>query len=248
MKKLNLFAAACIAVLFHLSCQKEPGFGEELITNKVKTYTEEINSPVLGYIKETFDLRYDQQDRITGLVSTTTPGNKFIYAFPGEKECIWEIYGENVLTIKTHYSLNDLNFLDSAFQTNNEGDTTTTKYFYNPGKQLVAMWEYEYTTAGGSQLWDITEFSYDNKGRLIEESDSYSLTLYEYDPEVTGPAMISPPFLPPHPYLPTKRTYTSGGETHVFEYQYTFDTEGRLTREQMEADDGSIVVKSYSYW
>ncbi len=248
MKKLNLFSAICALVLFNLSCQKEPDFGEELVTNKIRTYTEEVNSPVSGYIKETFEVRYDQHDRIVGLESTTTPGNKFVYTYSDNDEFTLEIYGANVLVIRSRYFLNDFGFPDSTFQTNNEGDTSTAKYFYNANRQATAMWDYDYTTAGGSQLWNITEFSYDGKGRLIEESDNYSITTYEYETEIAGRVILLPAFMLLPPDLPTKTIYTSAGESYTIEHTYSFDSDGRLIREETAGSDGSIVVKSYTYW
>src|SRR5688572_19321340 len=83
MKKNFLFLAVIALVILFSSCQKEASNTPlPAASLKIKTYTEDVRSGILGNIVVTYNLSYDGNDRLTSMVDAADPGDKFVFAYP----------------------------------------------------------------------------------------------------------------------------------------------------------------------
>ncbi|MBL7697778.1 MAG: hypothetical protein JNK79_06450 [Chitinophagaceae bacterium] len=240
-----------LSALSFSACQKDdiPFEEQNKPVHRVKTYTETIHSSFLGDISETYNLSYDDNNRIASMISADDPGNKFVFTYPNSTLFQLDIYTDNAVVIHEDGFLNESKMLDSTFQYNDEGDTTTEKHFYNADKLVVKTNEYNYTTAGGSVLMDQTNYTYDSNKRLIEESNSLGVTKYEYDGNVANTIDLYPVFFMQVKQLPSKTIYSSGGdETVTAIHTYTFDSMNRITSDKSVLSTGDEIIKSYTYY
>jgi hypothetical protein len=248
MKNTRILLIAIIAILF--SCQKD--LTDSTVTptapkpssSRPKTYTENYTSSA-GHDSITFNLSYDANGRLISMISASSPGDKFIYQYSGNTITL-DLYNANALNIHANYFLNPYNYIDSSFQYNDTKDTSTEKYLYNTNKQLVTLKQYDYSTTGGSTLWETTNYSYDSNGNLIKEANSTGTITYQYS-SLLNTLSIGFDFLPTSKYFPGKTIYTSSGSTVTAVHTYTFDSSNRLTSEKIVADNGEILIKSYTY-
>src|SRR4051812_2157369 len=163
MKQHLTSLAIILSIVIISSCQKEAGGDLPAPTNKVKTYTEDVTSSILGNSVTTFNLSYDGSNRITSFVSATDPGSKLIYTYPSENSLTSELYNSGELQIHQDcYLIN--NRIDSTYQYNNTGDTTTQKYIYNSAGDWTKTYEYDYSKNSGSDLFNTVTYTYDGKG------------------------------------------------------------------------------------
>jgi YD repeat-containing protein len=256
--KLNLNLLPLLTALFLLlSCQKELGQeGTAGINNshRVKTYTEAITSSSLGNSITTYNLSYDNSGRVTSIVSASSPGDKFVYAFPSATKFTMDLYNGGVLSIHEDFFLNSDFFVDSTFQYNNTKDSTTEKYIYNASKQLTLRKEYDYSKLTGAVLSNTTTYTYDAGGNLLKTQDTdgeshsfeYYANLRYAMPVVPGPITSASA---QKKNLAKKHTASSNGfSIGSAEYTYTFDSKDRMSTEKAVLSDGSVVVKTYTYF
>ncbi|MGZ8525926.1 MAG: hypothetical protein ACXWV1_15950, partial [Chitinophagaceae bacterium] len=130
MKKSILPFLAILSIILFSSCQKDVGGGPLTVSDKVKTYTEDVTSASMGNSKTTFNLSYDASNRITSLISASNPGDKFVFTYNSASGYSMEIFGSNIPVIHEDFFLNSNSLPDSTFQYNNTGDTSTEKYLY----------------------------------------------------------------------------------------------------------------------
>ncbi|HEY5407329.1 MAG TPA: hypothetical protein VIJ92_09580 [Ginsengibacter sp.] len=249
MKLIKTLWAVTVSVAF-ASCQKEYSPGDPGTTpttsNKVKTYTEDVTSGGTHTVT-TYDLTYDNANRIVSLISETNPGDKFVFQY-GNGSYTGDIYASNALSIHEVFFLNSNSFVDSTFQYNDTNDSTTEKYIYNGAKQLVTLKEYDYSLlTGGGVLSNTTNYKYDSNGNQISAIDDYSETLYDYT-ALANTLVIGAPYFGVNKNLVKTTTYSFSGTTTVLDHTYTFDASDRLSSEKATDNTGDIFIKTYTYY
>jgi hypothetical protein len=238
-----LLAAFCCTFIF--SCQKDADPSGPAVKNKIKTYTEEITTAA-GTQTQTFNAVYDNNDRLLTLDCITTPGYKFVYQYPNNKEFTMDIYGAGSVIIHvTSFINSSVAMLDSTFQYNDTKDSSTEKYIYNSNKQLVKKFEYEYSKVTGSVPDNVVDYTYDNNGNLIKEKDYYGESTFKYDTVIPNTLYQGLVYVNNLKQLPTSEI-TSGGET--FDHTYTFDSDKRVISDTRVGSDGSVIKRTYTYY
>jgi len=256
MKKSQNLLPALISLIIIYSCQKDTSQDQNGSINgtRVKTYTESIISPSNGNSSHTFSISYDNEGRIISMVSAGPPVYKLVYSFPSSNKFTMDMSSSGDLLIHEDFYLNGNLFIDSTFQYNDTKDTSTEKYFYDVDQRLVRMKEYEYTKASGAVLSNTITYSYDAAGDMVKASGTdTNVEIYEYYtdskyllPMVPGP--ITPKSLN-KVHLPKRITLRSNGAVFgTADVTYTFDGKDRVTTQKAVADDGSIAVKTYTYF
>ncbi len=252
MKKNFLFLAV-IALAILSSCQKEVSNTPlPAASLKIKTYTEDIRSGILGDFVVTYNLSYDGSGRMISMVDASEPGTKFVFAYPSSSKYTMDLFAENIFELHADYFLNSYSKLDSSFQYNNTGDSMTEKYVYNPARQLTKLYQYDYSKVTGSSLWNTTSYTYDGAGNLVksEDTDDYVYT-YEY---YTDKLVLLPELMPfagsnQKANLLKKFTLTeSGTVTGSATHTYTFDSKDRVSTVKQDYSDGDVVIKTYTYF
>jgi YD repeat-containing protein len=245
MKNLALSPLALVGILFFCSCKKDNSPAASSV--RPKTYTENITSSIVGNSITTYDLSYDGNNRLLSLVSTPAPPElKFVYQY-GTSSFTLDLYNFNILSIHEIAWLNTIPFVDSTFQYDDTNDTTTEKYFYNAGKQLVKKNEYSYSKATGGTLTNTTNYTYDNNGNVITETDDFSTTTYDYYSNLLTPFSLDMSYSPVTKNLPKTVTINSGGLIESATHAYKFDSNNRLVADTAAASNGDIVIKTYTY-
>lgn len=254
MKSIKTTFALFIAMAIFSSCQKEfngLSSGEpssspaNSASSKVKTYTEDVAS-LLEHTVTTFNVSYDNENRLASLISVTSPGDKFIYQYLNNTFSV-DIYNSNQLSIHSVYFINSLSLVDSSWQYNDTQDTMTEKYLYNSGNQLIQQKEYDYASEIGSVLSDVHYYSYDDNGNLLKDSTASAVTSYEYYNDLLDNLSMGSVYSRRNKNLVKKTTYSDGSIIESTAHTYTFDNYSRQTSEKAAASTGEVVVKSYTY-
>ena len=254
--KLKLTIIAAFSICFLISCQKEykPDGANIPVTppsNKLRTYIEDA-SQTSSHSIDTFNVTYDNTNRITGLVSSQ---GSFLYSYLSNSTAGLDIYSGGALIIHEEAFLNGLSLLDSTIQFNNTNDTTTEKYFYT-GTMLTKQVTYDYSTVSGTSIFSTDTYTYDSNGNAIKDVETdgagnVQTTLnYTYSTYLNN-VSISPAFIPfKYKYLPATATELdeSGTVEDVVTYTYEFDSNNRLIKETDAAQSGDVVVKKYIYF
>jgi hypothetical protein len=249
---LPLSSIAVLIILFS-SCQKDPDIPPNTPSYKVKSYTEDVSSTFTGHNVTTYNIAYDASDRIISVVSATSAGDKFLFAYPSGSHYTLDLYSTNQVTLHEDFFLLNNSFLDSTFQYNDTEDSSTEKYFYNAGNQVIKMQEYTYSTLSGAVLSNTISYSYNNEGDLMistgtdKNTDTYEYYAdLSYAPPITFGAINSNTTKKFH--LVKKHVLTSNGSlVGSADFTYTFDSNNRISTENAVASDGSIVLKTYTY-
>jgi hypothetical protein len=252
MKRITLFAAVAMVMVALFSCQKETNSNNPLPTEsiKIKTYTEDVRSSIFGTSVTTYNLSYDGNDRLVSLVNSTDPGNRFVWAYPSSSKYTFDLFNNNTLDIHADYFLNSNSQIDSSFQYNSTADSSTDKYVYNAAHQLIKWYEYDYSKVTGSDLWNVTTYTYDGAGNMIKAQDGQTLITYEYytDKVYVTPQTI-PVFVPMEKAnLLKKVTITDGIDVGTGTYTYTFDSKDRISTQREDYSNGDVVIKTYTYF
>jgi hypothetical protein len=201
----------------------------------------------MGNSVTTFDLTWDNNNRLISMVSTPAPPVlKIVYQYSTSSFTL-DLFNSNTLSIHEIVWLNAIPFIDSTFQYNNTHDTTTEKYIYNSNKQLVQKNEYSFSTVSGSTLNNTTNDTYDNNGNVITETDDFGTTTFDYYPSLLNPFSIDMPYLPATKNLQKTVSNNSGGTIISATHTYTFDSNNRLTTDKAVGSNGDIIIKSYTY-
>jgi len=242
---------AILWIIFFTSCQKDAGGDLPAATDKVKTYTEDITSPTFGHSVITYNLTYDAGDRITSMVSAVDAGNKVVYSYNSANTVISELYDGGVVGIHDEsYLVN--NHIDSSFQYNDTGDSSTSKYVYDASGNYIKSYEYDYFKLTGAQLTNTTTYTYDANGnQLTSQSTSGEGETYEYYPDMVYiHPLIGPPLIPAvKRHLIKTHSATSGGVVQATAtLTYTFDANDRISTEKTVVDNGTVVIKTYTYF
>lgn len=246
MRTPKLLLAIALIMLF-AACSKEKSVidpSNPTNISKVKTYTEDLTAGGTHSVV-TYDLAYDNSNRLISMISEASAGDKFLFKY-NTNNFTGDIYNSNNLSIHEIFYMNSNSFVDSTFQYNDTQDTSTEKYIYNGAKQIVTLREYDYSAVGGSQLSNTTNFTYDSNGNQVSATDDFSVTAYDYT-TLLNTLVFIPVNIPMNKNLVKTTTVTSGGQTDVLHHAYTFDSSNRLSTEKITTDTGEILVKTYTY-
>ncbi len=252
--KNKLLASASILVLL-ASCQKPPDYGLQPNnnSNRVKSYTESITSPN-GNLSHTYNISYDDGGRVTGMTSATSPGDKFVYAYRSGNHYTMDIFNSGKLSIHEDFFLNAAFLPDSTMQYNDTKDTLTERYLYNVEHLLVTLKRYDYSKATGAVLFNTTTYNYDSNGNLIRSEDTDGEThTYEYYSNLTYlPPLTAGPIniLSGRKFNLVKTHSVSSNGTFLGSatMTYTFDAKDRISTEKATLADGTVVLKTYTYF
>lgn len=246
MKISTLSLVLSLLIVFNASCKKESAGNA---THKLKTYTEDITAVGIGHVVETFNINYDEQDRITSVVSSTKSGHRLEYRYINEGEFIFEKIEDNKVTSHTSCFINSsLSLIDSTYQYNNRKDTVSMKYLYDSENRILMQKEYIHSYLIPAPVRANTiKYQYDLKGTLTKKTDSYSEITYRYDSTHKNTVQIEPFYFPVQEKLPTHTYTTRWGILITIEHSYAFDEHKRLISEKAVSSDGRVTVKSYTY-
>jgi hypothetical protein len=251
--RFNKFLTGIIICLVLASCQKElastdpstPG-NPTPATSKVKTYTEDVS--VSGsHTVNTYNLSYDASDRLTAVVSASSPGDKFVFQYSNGSFTM-DLYNSNVVAIHEVFFVNSNSLVDSTFQYNDTNDSSTEKYEYNTSKQLTKVTEYDYSLVTGSIVDNVTNYLYDSNGNAIKVTDNFSVTTYDYYTNLVNNIQIFPYEVYSKGLIKTGIYDDGSGDILTAAHTYTFDSANRLITDKTELDTGDVVIKSYTYF
>lgn len=248
--KLTILSGVWSLILFS-SCHKNAGSDLPTSTDRVKTYTEDITSAGNGHSVTTYNLTYDANNRLTSFVSASDPTFKVTYSYTGTDSYTSDSYsGSDFIREYFYYKSNRI---DSTFQYNNTGDTSTEKFLYNGSGLFAKSFEYEYSAITGSDLQNTTTYtSYDANGNLLSSEDTDgNADTYEYYPDLVYiHPRISPALIPviKRNLIKTHTVTINGSHVGTGTFTYTFDSNNRISTEKTEIDDGSVVIKTYTYY
>src|SRR5580693_4955682 len=239
-----------IAAIFLLSsCKKDNSASNSNGSSRPKTYTEDIRSSIIGNSLTTYDLSYDANGRLTALTAVPSPPSiNFAYTYPAANKVTMDLYEGGVLNIHEIMWLNSSSYLDTTYQYDNAGDTTTEKYIYNGNKQLLQAIIYNYSTSGIS-VYNTTSYTYDNLGNAISSSDLLgNMISYSYYSNLPNTLRIGQTFLPQAVNCIKTEILNSNGTTETVNHYYTFDNSNRLIKDSTyTAEVNLIAIKSYTY-
>ena len=251
MKIIKTLLPLLVITISFTSCKKEKsseGGGNPPPSYKVKTYTENIDYGG-GYTENvTFNIQYNSDDRITSMTSASSPGDRFEYKYFSGGFTM-DIYNSNELSIHEIFYFNSKSFIDSTLQYNDTKDTTTEKYIYNNGNQLITLKMYDYSKVTGPLLANTTHYTYDANGNMIKETDDYSVTTYEYYPDLKNYLFtFGIPSDHSNKNLVKTTIATSGGASITLNHVYTFDTKNRISTETITFDSGEVATRTFTYY
>lgn len=238
--------AILATIILFASCSKDPD-SIVLNNNKVKSYTEELTFPGGGSTTTTLNINYDSNDRISSLVSSTSPGDKFVFTYISNDQYSMDLYTSGEVDLHEEFFLNH-SLVDSTIQYS-DGDSMSEKYHYNAANQLIKLVEYE--LYGGVYLSNVTNFTYDASGKMIKSTDlNGQEDTYEYYPDLVYAMPAIMPFFaaPPKMNLVKSHSTTIDGELiGSSTTTYTFDSSDRISTITETGDDGSISKKTFVY-
>lgn len=237
------------SILFLASCTKDNSTSNSNSSSLPKTYTEDVRSSIIGNSLTTYDLSYDGNGRLTALTAIPSPPTiNFVYTYPAANTVNMDLYEGGVLNIHEIMWLNSSSWLDTTYQYDNAGDTTTEKYIYNGNKQVVQENIYNYSSSGTS-LYNATYYTFDNLGNVVSSVDNQGVSIsYTYYTNLPYTLKIGQTFLPPPINFIKTQVYNSGGTIETANHYYTFDGNNRLIEDSSyTAEVDLIAIKSYTY-
>ena len=252
--------AALVFITIISSCQKEvTGDLDTPVTTTpttpsssaiVKTYTIDVAGPNGSHNITIFNLTHDANNRLTGLISATTVGDKIIYTYNSDNTYTMDIFESNVLSIHELFYLNNIPSIDSTVQYDTpNNDTTTEKYLYNANKQLTILKTYNYSKNTGITLVTTSNYTYDNSGNIIKEVQGSQTTTYQYYPDLFNSLSLGMIYFQQSKNLVKTTTENNGTfNSKIINHTYTFDSNNRITSEKRVFTGGSdTVIQKYTY-
>lgn len=244
MKSLRLVTAICLLSIFFFACKKNDESSPSPAKTRLTRYTETLNPGTNISVSNSYNIAYDQDNKIVSITNSLDPGTKFIFDhFPDGFN--FDIYASGNLVIRQNVLMSG-NMIDSTIQHNNEGDTTTEKYIYWAGGMLKWLMQYDITPYG-PQLTNVTEYTYGANNALITEHDYHSTTVYTYDREEINNLNLYPLYVNRSKRLPSSVTFISGNVTVTSKHKYTFDAEKRLIKDEIDISTGESIEKKFTY-
>lgn len=251
--KINTRTLLAFCTLISLaSCQKDKPATATADTIKVKTYTESIATPGSATIVATYNLGYDANNRITSVTQVEVPGNKFLFSYSSDTKYSMDLYNTGSISIHEDFFLNAKGLADSTFQYNDTEDTTTEKYLYNSNNQLMTLKEYTYSKTYGSDLDNVTTYSYDAEGNVVKTTDTDNqIETFEYYPDlVYAMPFFNPAFQSPKKanLVKTHKVTSNGFLVGSTVSTYTFDSDKRISTITQTLDDGTVATQTFTYF
>ena len=197
-------------------------------------------------------MTYDGNNRIISVASSNI---KFIYTYNSNVNFTLDLYTNNLLDIHEVFYVNSALSVDSTFQYNNTNDSTTEKYIYI-GKLLSHRTTYRYSKSSGSRIDTQNDYTYDNNGNPIKDTQIDSIGniktifTYTYNSSILNFSTSPLYFAPKSKNLPATLAVTDGLGSAIVSvtYTYLYDNSGRVTKETDTLDNGEIVVKTFVYY
>jgi len=115
MKKFVSILIVIVTVILFSSCSKDQNPQPANNANKIKSYTETVNSTSLGNSTTTFNLNYDNSNRIISILSTLSTGDKFLFTYPSSNTFSMDLYISGSLSVHEDYFLNKNSLFDSTY-------------------------------------------------------------------------------------------------------------------------------------
>ena len=234
---------------FVCSCKKDNNSSNPNSSSQPKTYTEDIRSSIIGNSLTTYDLSYDASGRLRTLTAIPSPPSiNFVYTYAADGTVTMDLYEGGALNILEKMWLNSSSYLDTTFQYDNTGDTTTEKYIYNGNMQLIQENTYDYTSSATS-LYNTTSYTYDNLGNVTSSEDLLgNMISYSYYTNLPNTLKIGQSFLPQPVNFVKTEILNSNGSVETVNHYYTFDNSNRLIEDSTyTAEVDLIAIKSYTY-
>lgn len=256
MKKNSVILLSFCTIIMLSSCQKDKQADTNTSASKVKTYTENIATPGSAAITATYNLNYDANNRITSVNQVEITGNKFSFSYPSDTKYSMDLFASGAVSIHEDFFLNSNSQPDSTFQYNDTQDTTTEKYVYNSNKQLVTLKEYNYSTNSGSEIDNVTSYTYDSNGNVVKTTDTNNqIETFDYYPDLVYAMPFTNPVLN-QGINPAKKmnlikthTVTSDGVLVGSSVStYTFDSNKRISTITQTLDNGTVGTQTFTYF
>jgi len=251
--KINspILVSFCTIVMLS-SCQKDKQPDTNATLNKVKTYTESIATPGSATIVATFNISYDANNRITSVTQAEIPGNKFSFSYTSDTRYSMDLFVAGAISIHEDFFLNSNSLFDSTYQYNDTQDTTTEKYVYNSNNQLITLKEYNYSKSYGSEIDNITSYTYDPDGNIVKATDTDNqIETFDYYPDLAYPMPITNPAsksVKAMNLVKTHKVTSNGYLVGSTVYTYTFDSNKRISTITQTADDGTVGTQTFTYF
>jgi hypothetical protein len=244
MKNLTLLTGA-ILVISIFSCKK----GNDAASSSAlpKTYTEDVRSSAITS-KITYNLTYDSKGRLVSLAATPEPSiTKFVYQYPDDKTITMDLYNYSQLSIHEKFWLNSFSLVDSTFQYDDSQDTSTEKYFYDPNHLVTTVNNYDYS-GGVSTLSNQTQYTYDNNGDALTQSDNTGTISFTYYTDLPYTLSMGLTFVSGPKYFIKTASSDASGSLSTANHFYKFDSSNRLIQDSAYATGADIIaIKSYTY-
>ena len=245
MKHILIISTA-IGMLIFASCKKDNN-NAPTSSSLPKTYTEDVRASGFNSVI-TYNLTYDGNNRLTSMAAIPAPSiTKFIYTYSGNTSLTMDLYSSGALSIHEILWLNTSYFLDSTFQFNDTEDSTTEKYIYNSGKQLIQLKNYIYSSSGAA-LDNTTVYTYDNNGNVTKESDDNGKVITYTYTNMLNYLNLGQFFIPVPKYFVNTATTSDGGPDLTATHYYSFDSSKRLVKDSAYTTGADVIaIKSYTY-
>ena len=256
MKKIIVSIVALSLIILFSSCKKNSNTDQPSNSDKVKSFTEDLTSPGSPEISTTYNIIYDANNRITGVTQANAQGNKFLFTYTSNSKFSLDLYNSGALSIHEDIFLNSNSLFDSTFQYNDTNDSTTEKYLYNSNNQLITLKEYDYSREYGTEISNVTSYSYDSNGNVVQSTDTNNqIETFEYYPDLVYAMPFTNPFLNQSLFSAKKtnllktHTVTSNGyPVGIATSTYTFDSNSRISTITQTTDDGTVVAQTFTYF
>jgi YD repeat-containing protein len=245
MKNLSFLSGLMLAVSL-FSCKKSNNTSTSS-SSLPKTYTEDLRSSAISSLT-TYDLTYDSKNRLTGMTAIPAPSIlNFVYQYPTANTVTLDMYNSGQLSIHENFWLNSFSLVDSTFQYDNTSDTTTEKYIYDGNHLLTEVDNYDYF-GSVSTLSNQTQYTYDNNGNAITQTDYSGTTSFTYYSNLPYTLSVGQPYISVPKYFIKTTSSNSSGSPVTATHYYIFDSSNRLTQDSAYVSGvDAILVKTYTY-
>jgi YD repeat-containing protein len=245
MKILPLLSGVILTMSF-FSCKKGDDSSVS-VASLPKTYTEDLRSAA-STTRGTFNLTYDSKGRLTSMTAIPEPSIlKFVYQYPSDNTVMMDMYELNQLSIHENFWLNSFSLVDSTFQYDNTNDTSTEKYFYDGNHLLTKYNSYDYYKSV-STLSNQTQYTYDNNGNAITQTDNTGTTSYTYYADLPYTLSTGLPFISASKNFIKTTSDDASGTPETATHYYLFDSNNRLTQDSAYVSGTDVIlIKTYTY-
>ena len=236
----------CLIALQLCSCKKKTDNNNPGNPNtRVKTIT-----TVASSLNETDTLTYDSSNRL--LLFSSSNGSKTQYTYTGSTVYQDQYDSSGNLTTSYTYTFNSSSLVDTAVE-NYSGTYYYLKYMYDANGYLVGKNMYDATnTLYTTYAWTITNgdaTGYVNKdpaGNTLSTQTSTFITdkINTVTNQSGGQAYFGTSSTNPVLTVMT----SSVGTNHTFNYQYTYDANGRIASMTASENGVTNLVQSFTYY